>query len=233
MNPAKRLVMVGLLAAGCLALSTALALAGAHTWDVNEVFSDVTGQIQFVELREANGTPNEINVHLQPLFSSIQNYNIPGGALVPPTSNKFLLFATPAAAALPGMPTPDYIITDAAPDQVPFFRTTTAESMTYGAPYDTLSWTAGALPLDGFRSLNDGLIVACNTPRNYAGAIGHVNVNCPTLGDVNNDGTLDGLDVADFVQAKLGQPVPNSACAEYCTGSLNGDIIAFVSDLLS
>ena len=30
--------------------------AGVHTWDVNEVFSDPTGQIQFVELKNPPAT---------------------------------------------------------------------------------------------------------------------------------------------------------------------------------
>ncbi len=38
------------------------AVAGVHTWDVNEVFSNADGTIQFVELREAAGTANETGV---------------------------------------------------------------------------------------------------------------------------------------------------------------------------
>ncbi|MFP6607219.1 MAG: hypothetical protein VCC19_11635, partial [Myxococcota bacterium] len=38
------------------------ALAGIHTWDVNEVFSNADGTIQFVELWEAAGGAGEVNV---------------------------------------------------------------------------------------------------------------------------------------------------------------------------
>ncbi len=233
MESSKRAKVVGLLAVGLLSVPAAIALAGSHTWDVNEVFSDSTGTIQFIELREMNGTPGETGVNGHLLLSSIESFTIPGPALAPPTSNKHLLFATPAAAALPGFPTPNYIFSDVAPDdEVPFFRTTTAEFIEYD-PWDTLSWGAGALPLDGIHSLNGNGVVVCSSPTNYAGVTGSVNLNCPMLGDVNDDGAVDGLDVHDFVQAKLGGVVPNAACAEYCTGSLNGDIIAFVDDLLS
>jgi hypothetical protein len=52
------------------------------------------------------------------------------------------------------------------------------------------------------------------------------------LGDVNGDGTVNGLDVDGFVRAKLGgTPLPgeNQACADY-GGTLDQDIAAFVAD---
>lgn len=49
--------------AGALALSLvvpgAASVAGSHTWDVWEVFSNADGTVQFIELRETNGTPGE------------------------------------------------------------------------------------------------------------------------------------------------------------------------------
>ena len=59
--------------------------------------------------------------------------------------------------------------------------------------------------------------------------------SCSLLGDLNGDGVVNGLDIAGFVRAKLGQaPLPgeNEACADYGTGSLNNDIAEFVADLL-
>jgi len=52
------------------------AWAGAHTWDVNEVFSNADGSIQFIELRENNGTPNETGVGNQTLSSNAQSVNM-------------------------------------------------------------------------------------------------------------------------------------------------------------
>ncbi|MBN2559698.1 MAG: hypothetical protein JXQ75_02045 [Phycisphaerae bacterium] len=57
---------------------------------------------------------------------------------------------------------------------------------------------------------------------------------CALLGDVNVDGVVDGLDIAGFVRAKLGQPPvgpENQACADY-GGTLQEDIDAFIEDLL-
>jgi hypothetical protein len=56
-----------------------------------------------------------------------------------------------------------------------------------------------------------------------------------TLGDVNQDGSVNGLDVGGFVRAKLGlppEPGENPACAEY-GGTLQEDIDAFIADLLN
>jgi len=49
---------------------------------------------------------------------------------------------------------------------------------------------------------------------------------------MNNSGEVDGLDIDGFVQAKLGESVPYPACADYDTGTLDGDIAAFIDDLL-
>jgi hypothetical protein len=58
--------------------------------------------------------------------------------------------------------------------------------------------------------------------------------SCTLLGDVNQDGAVDGLDIASFVRAKLNQtaaPGENQACADY-GGTLEQDIADFVADLL-
>jgi hypothetical protein len=214
-------------------ITTSEAIAGSHTWDVFEIFSDATGTIQFIELREMNNTPGETGVNGHNITSLIRTYLVPGPALTPPTSNKSLLFATPAYAALPGVPAPNYIFPSTS---VPFFSTTNAETIAY-TPWDTISFAAGALPTDGVHSLNrvgGTLVVGCATPKNYAGVTMTLNLACSMAGDVDGNGSVDGRDIAGFVRAKLGTPDggDNAACAEYCTGTLNGDVTAFVNDLL-
>lgn len=58
---------------------------------------------------------------------------------------------------------------------------------------------------------------------------------CVLLGDVNQDDSLNADDIAGFVRAKLGAPLPEDepACADYETGSLELDTAAFVDDLLN
>lgn len=57
---------------------------------------------------------------------------------------------------------------------------------------------------------------------------------CSLLGDVNADGLRNGDDVAAFVRAKTSASLPgeNAACADYQTGTLDGDAAAFVADLI-
>ncbi len=61
-------------------------------------------------------------------------------------------------------------------------------------------------------------------------------VPCNLLGDVNGDGLVNGADEAGFVRAKLGLPAApgeNQGCADYGTGTLEGDVTAFIVDLMN
>ncbi len=147
-------------------------LAGAHTWDVNELFTNADGTIQFVELREANGTPNELGVNGQSLRSTaFPTHTITLlNPISAPTSNKFLLGGTVAFAALPGAPALDFMIPNG------FLSRTGPDSISYG-PYDTLSYGAGAIPLDGVNAFRDGGTTGPNTPTNYAGVAGSVDAS--------------------------------------------------------
>lgn len=213
-----------------LLVTTGLALAGAHTWTVNEVFSNSCGSIQFIELKECCGGNFEQGAPGHNVTSNTNSYLMPGGALPPNTANKTLLYATPACAALPGFPTPDGVIPAGS---VPFFSVN-GDSVSY-FPYNTLTFGPGVCPTDGIHSLGPSLVVGVNSPKNYAGTTISIDVSCALKGDVNNNGVRDGDDVAAFVRAKLGTPNAgdNVFCADYCTGNLDGDVAAFVNDLLS
>jgi hypothetical protein len=158
------------LAIGLLAGIAENALAGQHTWRVNEVFSNADGTIQFVELQEALGSPNEVGVPSQLISATNtgESFFIGGGPLTAPTSNKFFLIATPGFAALPGAPTPDSIIPAA---NIPFFATS-GDTVVYSV-YD--NWVFGTVPTNGSDSLHrTGTSPAANTPTNYAGQSGQV-----------------------------------------------------------
>lgn len=161
------------LALGCLFLPLVSAQAGSHTWDVNEVFSDATGSVQFIELVETNGTPNEIGVPGHAMTTVANNFVIPGAPLVPPSSNRFYLIGTAAFAALPGAPTPDAIIPAS---DLPFFFSTAGDTVTY-VPWDSFAF--GPVPTDGTTSLNSDLTTGLNSPTNYAGASGSVDASPP------------------------------------------------------
>src|SRR5262245_8070672 len=99
-----RVVPVLLAAAG---LSTPAALAGEHTWDVWEVFSNADRSVQFIELREANGGTGEFGVNGNTIRANPSNttYVIPNPALTGNTAGKSFLIATQGFADLPGAPT--------------------------------------------------------------------------------------------------------------------------------
>ena len=84
------LSLIGLLVLG----PAGLASAGGHTWDTIEVFSDSSGQIQFVELWESGGGASEFAVPGKLMSSGLASFTISGASLVPvSTANKFYLLA--------------------------------------------------------------------------------------------------------------------------------------------
>jgi len=169
MNPIRKSFVMSALLVGV----AHTAIAGQHTWKVNEVFSNASGTIQFVELREGNGTPGEVNVNGVTVSSTTKSFPIGGSPVAPPTSNKFFLIATPAFAGLSGAPTPDRIL--APGSLIPYFSTA-GDTGDYG-PYD--SWVFGAVPTNGTSSLNRSGGVLANSPTNYAGVTGSVSAPPP------------------------------------------------------
>ena len=207
-----------IIAAAAAALSVApMATAGVHTWDVNEVFSTPDGSIQFIELREAAGTPGEVNLAGNQVRSvSTGNIFTFPSNVAPPTSNRHILLATASFAALPGVPTPDHIIS------ANFFNPN-GDTIVFGAPYD--SWTFGPVPTNCVNSLNRLTGVAPNTPTNYAGGTATGIDACPCPADVaGGDGQVNLQDLL-FIIANWGGGAGNPA-------DVNGDNTVNLQDLL-
>jgi len=168
-----------------LALGADPALAGIHTWDVSEVFSNADGTIQFVELVEANGGNAEGGVGNGSISSNTKVFNWANGA-VANTANKKYLVATPAFASLPGAPTPNAIISAGT---LPFFFQPSGDTVSF-AVYD--SCVFGAIPTDGVHSFDCVTnTTVVNSPTNFAGTSGSV-IAAIAPGLVSNfqDGTL-------------------------------------------
>jgi hypothetical protein len=148
------------------------AVAGIHTWDVNEVFSNADGSIQFIELRETAGGAGETGVGTGSLSSNTQLLAFGQGAVAPPTSFKHYLIGTQSFADLPGAVTPNVIIPLA---KIPFFNTAGDTVAFVGID----SWTFGTVPTDGINSLNRVGGSLTNSPTNYAGQSGQVDASPP------------------------------------------------------
>lgn len=203
------------------------ALGASHSWRINEIFSNASGTVQFIELKEAFGNTAENGVNGKTMFSVGNNAtfytitaNVSGN-----TASRHLLFATAAFAALPGAPTPNYII---APNSFVKTGDTIQWAPVFG--YHTFPLPNNALPLDGINSLRvtnyntNTFTTGPNTPTNYANQSGSVNAAC-----LDNDG--DGYGNPGDVACSAG---PQTDCndaninvnpgeSEVCTDSLDNN----------
>ena len=175
---------------------TAGVMAGSHSWDIVEVFSNGDGTIQFVELEECCGMANETGLNNKWVRSTATGMqlnftvNLPAGS----TANAHLLLGTAAYAALPGAVTPDYII------PANFFSTTAEPfpGIEYWT-YDDFIFSAGMLPLNGKDSLNRAgasYVSAPNSPTNFHGQSGNIDA-CPW--DLDGDGIVGIVDFLDLL----------------------------------
>jgi hypothetical protein len=134
--------------------------AAHHAWQVNEVFSNADGTIQFVEL--FSGSEGHTRIGGFEVFSDDDTSNLNHaqftfpGDLAGSTLNKYLLLATPDFQNAFGIP-PDYLIPAG-------FLVTGAGTVQYESSF--LSW-AGTIPMDA----------AAATPRNFADATGVFSVD--------------------------------------------------------
>ena len=147
------------------------ATPNSHLWVVNELFSSPDGVVQFIEMRECCGSTIEIFTDGLSLYSDATgqqftlDHNLSGNS-----AHRSLLFGTAAFAALPGAPTPDFIL----PDH--FFSVTGDTIRWHIYTNATLTFANGQLPIDGQNSLNRGLGPRPNSPTNFAGQSGSVNI---------------------------------------------------------
>jgi len=151
---------------------TSTAHATFHSWEINELYSNVDGSIQFIELFESKGDNDSDllltdNAQLSSTDGLITNLmaSFPNDLPSTLTANKFFLIATTGFAGLDGAVTPDYIL----PDE---FLFTGGGTVDFGL--DVSSIAHGALPIDGILSFNADGSTGINSPTNFAGAMGSI-----------------------------------------------------------
>jgi hypothetical protein len=149
------------------------ARAAFHLWALNEIYTNSSGTLQFIELHDSFSNENFVN-GMQIQVSNVGNtqthtFVIPGNALPGDTANHSLLFGTAAIQAA-GAPVPDYIIPDGflfpAGGSIAFFGFN-------GGSYTALP-TDGTLSRDWTSGTN-----GVNSPTNYAGQTGFIIVPEP------------------------------------------------------
>jgi hypothetical protein len=167
-----------------LALALAAGKAGAtfHTFQIQEVYSNGSGTIQYVVLREAAGMngQNFLSGHTFTATAggSMQTYefplDLPGGMetgygfMQSPTAFRSFLMATAGFAAL-NIVKPDYVMPNG-------FIPLTNGTLNY-AGVDQVSYAA--LPTDGTNALSRSGAVVPNMATNFAGLSGSVTAAAP------------------------------------------------------
>jgi hypothetical protein len=168
------------------------AQAAFHLWTFSEFFSNADGSVQFIEM-VSSGPFETVAGSAEIRTTSGSVFDFPAN-LTGNTSNRRLLIATPGFADLPGAVTPDFTLPktsffDPAGDTIRLFQPSFNEFH---------SRTFTSVPTDGIMSRNyppPAGTLANNTPTNYLGAAGSINLAPPaTTGDYNGDLTVDAAD---------------------------------------
>jgi hypothetical protein len=148
------------------------ASASFHLFQINELYSNASGSVQFIELLEGFGANGQrfLTGHTLDVTqgTTTHTYIFPNDLPSDSTARKHVLIATPEFAAL-GIVTPDYII----PAGFLFINSATVNY----AGVDSISY--GALPADGVSSLNRDGTTGVNSPTNFAGQSGTIIAPAP------------------------------------------------------
>jgi Ca2+-binding RTX toxin-like protein len=166
-----------------------------HLYDINEIYSNADGTVQFIELVVGNSPgQNLFSGHTLEVTSGnvTHTFTFPSNLPSSATNNTSVLIATQGFADL-GIVTPDYIV----PDD---FLFTAGGTLDFGEDADVVIYSA--LPDDGVLSVNDSGISGTNSPRNFAGISGSIPGN-PVLGD-SSANNLDGTASVDWILGKAG-----------------------------
>ena len=148
------------------------AFGSFHTFQLNELYSNASGSVQFIELVEGFGANGQQFLAGHTLSvaqgTTTRTYTFPNDLPSGNTAGMHVLIATPAFAML-GIVTPDYIVPAG-------FLFTNGATVNY-AGVDSVSY--GALQVDGVSSLNRSGTTGVNSPTNFAGQSGTISAPPP------------------------------------------------------
>ena len=175
------------LAATVLLLAAATSFASYHTFQIEQLYSNAGGNIQFIVLRESAGDNGESFWSGKTLTSTHAGVSkiftfpndLPGGEgeycsgyycypNLSPTANKRVLVASQGFEAL-GLVTPDYVMPDG-------FLPTNGGTVDF-AGVDRVTFVS--LPTDGTTAINHEGASIQNLATNFAGATASVSLSAP------------------------------------------------------
>jgi hypothetical protein len=203
-------------------LTAVPAQAVFHFWYIKEIYSNHDGSVQFIELFTASNSQDETTgEQIITGSGSVYTFN---GNVTNPTAGRHVLLATSTFDAAEGSPSPNFATNPLPPN----FFDPTGDTISFVGTVDGVKSFA-SVPTDGLNSLNwpgfgnTGAFVAANTPTNYAGTAGQVNLPPPTddpTGDYNEDGFIDAADYV-YWRKTFGQEVSDGTGAD---GSGDGQV---------
>ena len=170
-----------LCALAMFALATSNAFPSYHTFQIEQIYSNADGTVQFIVMHESLGANGEnlwannslTSTHAGVTKTFVFPMDLPGGAsdgndygygtMLSPTANRRVLIATQGFAAL-GLVAPDYVI----PNN---FLPIGGGTINY-AGFDSVTYPS--LPTDGANALSRTGIPVANRAANFAGQTGSV-----------------------------------------------------------
>ena len=180
-----------------------------HLFQINELYSNANGAIQFIELTIGNingesfwqGQSIDV-IQGNAVHSFRFTTNLPN----PNTANKSVLIATQGFADL-NFITPDHIVPDG-------FLFTSGSATVNFADADAIAYTN--LPINGVHSIDRNGTIQVNSPKNFAGVTGTVPSNTilgtsgpDQLVGTNADNTIEAGDGNDRLNGLLGNDLLN------------------------
>ena len=166
--------IIASIAAAAILAAVGSARATFHEWLPEEIFSNASGTVQYIEFSNTFDLENLLSSTSITAATTGNTYHFPTNLASSSTSGHKLLVATPGYAALPGVPTPDYVL-----PSNNFFSITGDSVHLIGTAQPFLTFTSGQLPTDGHTALffnGTTLSTGLSSPTNFAGVSGTVAV---------------------------------------------------------
>lgn len=161
----------------CVALLLLLAAsngrAAYHAWDINEIYSNPDGTVQFIELRALGGSQQFMNnaVTIRATNSTVTNIFVCNSNLPADTLGRFCIIGTSNLTTAPGGVRPDFFIPPNFIPQTNGFGSAAVLFLPNSFPANIVAAVYTNLPKNGdaaiIRSGANFITVATNSPRNF------------------------------------------------------------------
>ena len=133
-------------------------------WEINEIYSNADGTVQFIELYTTEDLQHQLS--LASILSNLSTFPFEVDLPDSLTAFHFILIGTQSYGQAPGAVAPDYTV----PDN---FFSVDGDAINF-ADVDAVTFDLGELPIDGDLSIDANLAPGPNSPINFAFEEGHV-----------------------------------------------------------